>query len=171
MIADAGTIWTVGHSNVGLDTFLATVADIDLLADVRSFPHSPRFPYFDGEALQRTKPYRWYPALGGRRHDAGNRHVGWRVASFRAYAAYMETEPFRQALSDLEGEARRKRTAMMCAELLWWRCHRRLISDVLVVRGWRVIHLPGGEAHELCPFARVESDGTVVYDRELGPAR
>jgi uncharacterized protein (DUF488 family) len=77
----------------------------------------------------------------------------------------METDPFRQALAALEDEARRRRTAVMCAEALWWRCHRRLISDALLVRGWRVVHLPQGRAHELSPMARVEGDASLIYDR------
>jgi uncharacterized protein (DUF488 family) len=87
------------------------------------------------------------------------------VAAFRAYAEYMESEPFRQALSALETEGRARRTVIVCAEALWWRCHRRLISDALVVRGWTVRHLPGGKPHELSPMARIEGDGILVYDR------
>jgi len=160
------TIWTVGHSTLALDQFLEVIRDVELLADVRRFPHSPRYPHFNGEALQKVKAYRWFPDLGGRRREKGERHPAWRVAAFRAYAGYMETEPFRQALSALEEEARRRRTAVMCAEALWWRCHRRLISDALLVRGWRVIHLPQDRAHELSPMARVEDGGPIVYDRE-----
>ena len=161
----ANTIWTVGHSNLALDPFLEIVRDVELLADVRRFPHSPRYPHFNGDALQKVKDYRWFQDLGGRRHEKGERHPAWRVAAFRAYAGYMETDSFRQALSALEEEARRRRTAVMCAEALWWRCHRRLISDALLVRGWCVVHVPQEQAHELSPMARVEGDGRIVYDR------
>lgn len=160
------TLWTVGHSNLTLDRFLDVVRDIELLADVRRFPYSPRFPHFDGEALRQAKPCRWFEDLGGRRRGNGERHPAWRVAAFRAYAAYMETAPFRQALSALEEEAARQRTAILCAEALWWRCHRRLISDALLVRGWRVVHLPQGRDHELSPMARVDEAGGLRYDRE-----
>ena len=78
----------------------------------------------------------------------------------------METGPFRQALAELEQEAATRRTAILCAEALWWRCHRRLISDALLVRGWQVLHLPGGKPHVLSPMARVEGDGTLVYDQD-----
>jgi uncharacterized protein (DUF488 family) len=162
----ANTIWTVGHSNLALDQFLEVVRDVELLADVRRFPHSPRYPHFNGDALGKVKAYRWFQDLGGRRHEKGERHPAWRVAAFRSYAGYMETDPFRQALSDLEDDARRRRTAVMCAEALWWRCHRRLISDALLIRGWRVVHVPQNCAHELSPMARVEDGGRIVYDQE-----
>jgi len=155
----------VGHSNLPLEEFLELVREIDVLADVRRFPASRKFPYFNGDALARVKPVRWFPELGGRRHDPGERHPSWRVAGFRAYAGYMETEAFRLALSALEQEAAAHRTAILCAEALWWRCHRRLISDALRVRGWQVLHLPGGKPHELSPMARIEGDGTLVYDQ------
>ena len=113
------------------------------------------------------KPVRWFPELGGRRHEKGERHSAWRVAGFRAYAGYMETVAFRQSFAELEQEAAARRTAILCAEALWWRCHRRLISDALVVRGWQVLHLPGEKPHELSPMARVE-EGTLVYDRSGG---
>jgi len=162
-------LWTVGHSNLELDPFLSLVREIELLADVRRFPYSPRFPHFNGDNLRKAKPYRWFEELGGRRREKGDRHPAWRAAAFRAYAGYMETESFRRALSDLEAEASRRPTAILCAEALWWRCHRRLISDALVVRGWQVLHLPQGRAHELSPMARVDADGVLVYDGQEKP--
>jgi uncharacterized protein (DUF488 family) len=164
-VASAKVLWTVGHSNLNLDQFLTVVQDIDLLADVRRFPYSPRYPHFNGDSLQKVKGYRWFEDLGGRRQGKGERHSAWHVAAFRAYAGYMETDDFRQALSVLEEEAAGRRTAVMCAEALWWRCHRRLISDALVVRGWRVVHLPRGGTHDLSPMARVDAEGRIVYDR------
>lgn len=160
------TIWTVGHSTLPRDAFLRQVADIDLIADVRRFPRSSRHPHFDGDAIAAVKAYRWFEDLGGRRAGPGERHRAWRVPGFRAYAAYMETEPFRRALAGLEEAALGRRTAVLCAEALWWRCHRRLISDALVVRGWTVLHLPRGEQHRISPMARVEENGGLVYDRE-----
>jgi len=160
------TIWTIGHSILPLDAFLERVADIDLIADVRRFPRSARYPHFNGDAIAAAKDYRWFEDLGGRRTGPGERHRAWRVAAFRAYAAYMETEPFQRALDRLEELARGRRTAVLCAEALWWRCHRRLISDALVVRGWTVLHLPRGEEHGLSPMARVEAKGMLVYDGE-----
>jgi uncharacterized protein (DUF488 family) len=163
MIA-AKQIWTIGHSTLPLDAFLERVADIDLIADVRRFPRSTRHPRFNGDAIASVKEYRWFEELGGRRTGPGGRHSAWRVAAFRAYAAYMETEAFQEALARLEGIARSRRTAVLCAEALWWRCHRRLISDALVARGWTVVHLPRGEEHQLSPMARVEANGMLVYD-------
>jgi uncharacterized protein (DUF488 family) len=164
MSSPSKTIWTVGHSNLSLEAFLEEVREIELLADVRRFPSSRKFPYFSGESLKQRKGYQWFEGLGGRRQGKHHRHVAWRVAAFGAYAAYMESEAFRQALSVLEQAALRQRTALLCAEALWWRCHRRLISDALVIRGWLVLHLPGGRAHPLSPIARLEGD-TLVYDR------
>jgi uncharacterized protein (DUF488 family) len=138
---------------------------MELLADVRRFPFSPRFPHFNSDGLRKVKEYRWFEDLGGRRREKGERHRAWRVAAFRAYAGYMETDSFRRALLNLEREAGDRRTAILCAEALWWRCHRRLISDALVVRGWRVIHLPQGRTHDLSPMARIDADGSIVYDR------
>ena len=158
------TIWTVGHSTLVLEAFLEIVRDVELVADVRRYPSSRKFPHFNGPALAEAKPYRWFPELGGRRREKGERHPAWRVAGFRSYAEYMESEAFRRALAALEREASERRTAILCAEALWWRCHRRLISDALVVRGWEVLHLPGAERHELSPMARVEGDRTLVYD-------
>jgi uncharacterized protein (DUF488 family) len=169
--AKSKVIWTAGHSNLDLEPFLMRVREAELLADVRRFPHSPRYPHFNGDRLRKVKDYRWFEDLGGRRQEKGERHTAWRVAAFRAYAGYMETESFRQALSLLEVEAGRRRTAVLCAEALWWRCHRRLISDALVVRGWRVIHLPQGRDHELSPFARVDQNGVLVYDRAAADPR
>src|SRR5436190_7338580 len=97
MESHPNTIWTVGHSTLGLEQFLDVIRDTELLADVRRFPHSPRYPHFNGEALQNVKAYRWFQDLGGRRREKGDRHPAWRVAAFRAYAGYMDTEPFRQA--------------------------------------------------------------------------
>src|SRR6185295_14839202 len=106
--------------------------------------------------------YCWFKDLGGRRQGGGERHTSWRVAAFRAYAGYMETEPFQKALSLLEQEALTRRTTIFCAEALWWRCHRRLVSDALVARGWTVLHLPGEKPHPLSPMVRIEEDGTLV---------
>ncbi|MBV8879535.1 MAG: DUF488 domain-containing protein [Planctomycetaceae bacterium] len=160
------TIWTIGHSTLSLEEFLERVSDIDLIADVRRFPRSTRHPHFNGDALAAVKEYRWFEGLGGRRSGGGERHPAWRVPAFRAYAAYMETEPFRRALAELEAVAGKQRTAILCAEALWWRCHRRLLSDALVARGWTVLHLPRGEAHRLSPMARVDRNGMLIYDVE-----
>ena len=170
---EALEIATIGHSTHSLDRFLELLAlhGVEALADVRRFPGSRRMPHFSAESLAQELPrhgIRYLPmkALGGRR-DAhpGSPNTGWRVAGFRGYADYMETPEFAAGLAQLEAEADAQRTAVMCAEGLWWRCHRRLIADALLVRGRQVIHIgPDGRTspHELTPFAVVE-DGRLTY--------
>lgn len=157
------TIWTVGHSTLPLQEFLDLVRDIDILADVRRFPASRRHPHFSRESLEAVKPYLWFEELGGRRQGGGERHPALRNAAFRAYAAHMESPAFAEALAELEELARSRKTALLCAEGAWFRCHRRLLSDLLAARGWEVLHLPGSHPHIFTPGARI-ADGTVVYD-------
>jgi uncharacterized protein (DUF488 family) len=172
----AGTIHTVGHSNVTADAFFATIAvpGIRALADVRAIPASRRHPHFAREALaaacrERGIRYEWMPALGGRRRasTSASPHVAWEVEAFRNYADYTDSAEFAAALAALADVAVGAPTAFMCAEALWWRCHRRLIADQLLVRGWEVLHIGGGgktSPHRLPDFARV-TDGRIVYDR------
>lgn len=124
-------------------------------------------PWFWGDALAQSLPeagigYEPFPDLGGfRRPRADSPNGGWRVATFQGYADYMETEPFERALARLGELARSRRAAVMCAEAQWTRCHRRLIADALVVRGWRVCHIGSGgrsQAHRLTPFAVADGD-------------
>lgn len=141
------TIWTIGHSNRDLDDFLALLAaeQIESLADVRRFPGSRRHPQFNREALAKSLAgvgiaYQHFPALGGRRtkqSDSGQ-NAGWQVAAFAAFADYMLTEEFARAFATLSDLAARSRTAVMCAEALPWRCHRRLIADQFLTHGWQV---------------------------------
>jgi uncharacterized protein (DUF488 family) len=171
----AGTIYTVGHSNVSAEVFFATIAvpGVRTLADVRAIPASRRHPHFAREALaascaERGLRYEWMPALGGRRRAStlASPHVAWEVEAFRHYADYADTAEFVSALVELEHAARAAPTAFMCAEALWWQCHRRLIADRLLVRGWEVLHIGGGGkigAHRLPDFARVVDD-RIVYD-------
>ena len=167
----ARTIWTVGHSTLPLEDFLEVVADVDVLADVRRFPASRRHPHFSGESLAKAKPYRWFEALGGRRSGDGGRHTALRAKAFRAYAAWAETPEFLRALEDLERLAAGRRTAVLCAEAVWFRCHRMILSDILTARGWDVRHLPGGKPHRLTKGARPTSDGVVYDDGESAQAR
>ncbi len=144
-----GTIWTIGHSTRTLEEFLALLADngIEALADVRRFPGSRRFPHFNAEALAHALDkagveYVPFPELGGRRKPrADSPHTQWRNAAFRAYADYMDTEEFRVGIERLAALAREKRTAVMCSEAVWWRCHRRLISDWFTAHGTHVLHI------------------------------
>jgi uncharacterized protein (DUF488 family) len=167
-------IYTVGHSTRSAEDLLALLrqAEVELVADVRAFPNSRRHPQFNRAALAEWLPeagigYVHMPGLGGRRKPtADSPNGGWREAAFRGYADYMGSEEFRGVLSELEDEAHERPTAVMCAEAVWWRCHRRLIADALTARGWRVEHLGLGQpppTHELPDFAVVERDGTVTY--------
>ena len=167
------TIWTIGHSTRSADDFLAVLAahDIETLVDVRRFPGSRRLPQFGSDALAASLAshdiaYQWLPELGGRRRpDPASPNDGWRNDAFRAYADHIASEEFASGLAELLTLAAGSRTAIMCAELLWWRCHRRLIADVLTSLGHEVRHIrDAGEAerHELAPPARIV-DGVLTY--------
>jgi uncharacterized protein (DUF488 family) len=169
------TVYTVGHSTLALDDFLALLGDagIEGIADVRRFPASRRHPHFGRAALAAALApagiaYAWLPGLGGRRRSRPDSpHVAWRSDSFRAYADHMETAEFRDELARLVALAGERPTAVLCAEAVPWRCHRQLIADALVVRGTGVLHVVPGkspEPHRLTPFARLDGD-RVVYDR------
>jgi uncharacterized protein (DUF488 family) len=160
------TIFTVGHSTHSLEEFVDMLKahDIAQLVDVRTIPKSRRVPQFNAESLAAALPklgveYLHLKSLGGLRHakkDSVN--TGWRNASFRGYADYMGTDEFRQGIERLLKLARTKRTAIMCAEAVPWRCHRSLIGDALLVRGVRVediISSTSHREHELTPFAKV----------------
>jgi uncharacterized protein (DUF488 family) len=168
------TIWTIGHSTRSIDDFLGVLAahDIETLVDVRRFPGSRRLPQFGSDALAASLGgcdvgYKWIPELGGRRRaDPGSPNDGWRNDAFRAYADHIATEEFARGLSELLTLASASRTTIMCAELLWWRCHRRLIADVLTSIGHDVRHIrDSGEAevHTLAPPARLV-DGVLTYE-------
>jgi uncharacterized protein (DUF488 family) len=142
-------IWTIGHSTRTLQQFLALLArhEIKAVADVRRFPGSRRQPQFGHDALRNALAtegivYEWIPALGGRRRpQPDSPNTAWRNASFKGYADHIESDEFAGGLSALLELAGRMQTVMMCAELLWWRCHRSLIADVLRIRGIEVVHI------------------------------
>ncbi len=168
------TIYTIGHSTRSADDVLELLqrAGVRLVADVRAFPSSRRHPQFNRAALTEWLQdaeiaYLHMPDLGGRRKPASNSpNTAWRESAFRGYADHMASEHFRSALADLEATAHELPTAIMCAEAVWWRCHRRLIADALTARGWRVEHLGVGEpppVHELPKFAVVEQKETLTY--------
>ncbi|NYZ63170.1 DUF488 family protein [Luteimonas deserti] len=169
---DVTTLWTIGHSTRSWDDFLALLAAerIEAVADVRRFPGSRRYPWFAGEALAEHLPaagvdYLWLPQLGGRRRaQAGSPNGAWRNAAFQGYADHMASAEFAQGLDAALGLAAGRRTALMCAEAVWWRCHRRLISDLLTARGLTVCHILDAkhvQAHVLHPDARIEGDRLV----------
>jgi uncharacterized protein (DUF488 family) len=151
-----GTVWTVGHSTYPFPEFLALLQAhaIQTVADVRRFPGSRRHPQFGGEALSTSLAahhidYHWFPELGGRRRPDLLELEGsaWRHPSFRAYAQHLKSEEFARGLDSLLHVAKASLTVIMCSELLWWRCHRRLIADVMVFCGWEVIHILGATDH------------------------
>jgi uncharacterized protein (DUF488 family) len=175
-VASGSEILTVGHSNHEEGEFLELVrgAGIELIADVRANPRS-RYPQFNRSALAGTMKaagigYAPLGAdLGGRRVPADDTvNQGWGVEAFRGYADHMASKQFEAGLGMLEDLARERRTAVMCAEADWTRCHRRLLADALTVRGWRVLHLEATGSitpHELTDFAVVES-GNLTYPAE-----
>src|SRR5512135_2990563 len=167
-------IWTVGHGTRTIDEFISVLrqASVVTLVDIRSFPGSRRHPQFGQSALRASLTeaglaYMHLGGLGGRREPmTGSPHTALRVAAFRAYADHMATGEFQADLARLEAVANVTPTAYMCAETLWWRCHRRMLSDLLTVRGWEVVHLLAAgksEPHRLWDVARV-ADGALVYD-------
>jgi uncharacterized protein (DUF488 family) len=171
---------TIGHGTLAAPAFADLVIDAGLriVVDVRRFPGSRRHPHFAFEAMQRWLPaagvaYAWDERLGGRRRGReGSPNLGLRNPSFRAFADHMATPAFAAALDELLTTADRSPTAMMCAESLWWRCHRRLIADAAVLlRGAEVRHLmPDGSRrrHEPTTGAAV-TDGVVVYEPDQAP--
>lgn len=177
-------VFTVGHGTRTLEELAGILEDAGVrrLVDVRRFPASRRNPQFSRESLEESLPrrgivYDWRgDALGGRRSSPKgrpSRHVAWRVDAFRAYADYMDTSPFRDALAALEADARREPLAIMCAETLWWSCHRRLIADALTVDGFRVVHLLGPkkrDEHKLHDALRLDPQGRPVYDAGHTPS-
>lgn len=170
----AMTVWTVGHSTRSMEEFnqILITHKIKTLVDVRTFPGSRRYPQFNKEPLSKTLQsigiaYTHVPELGGRRKArADSKNTAWNNAGFRGYADHMETAEFKkgiEALLELAGETR---TAVMCAEAVWWRCHRSLISDFLKSHGVEVIHIideKKSEEHPYTPVARIV-DGELTYE-------
>jgi uncharacterized protein (DUF488 family) len=172
----SGTIYTIGHSTRSGGEFLDLLrsSGVRQLADIRRFPASRRLPHFNLEPLRRVLEaagilYRHLEALGGRRSPRSDSpHTAWKVDQFRGYADHMETVEFAAALSDLERWSVGAPTAIMCAEALYFRCHRRMTSDALLRDGFEVLHITGPgrlERHQYPPFARLEPEtGRLVYD-------
>jgi uncharacterized protein (DUF488 family) len=167
------TIFTIGHSTRPLDDFIALLAAhrVEQLMDIRSIPRSRRHPHFSTDVLSASLRdaaivYRHSSGLGGmRKPRRDSRNTAWRVEGFRGYADYMETEAFRTAIGELIAFASAAPTVIMCAEAVWWRCHRQLVADALVARGIEVRHITSTASatpHTLTEFAQV-TDGLVTY--------
>ena len=170
-------IWTIGHSTRAVDEFISLLKEneIKLLADVRAWPGSKRYPHFNKEALAESLTahglsYEHFLELGGKRKSKlDSRNTAWRNASFRGYADYMETEQFQKGIERLLDVAEETGpTAIMCAEAVWWRCHRSLIADHLKACGIEVLHILGAntiEPHPYTPAARIV-DGELSYEAD-----
>jgi len=173
---NATRIFTIGHSNRSSEDFLSLLREfgIQTLADIRRFPSSRKFSHFDREALRDLLEaedihYRWFEALGGRRQQGTREqspNTGLNSPGFRNYADYMMTNQFPAAVEELLWLGAERQTAVMCAERLYWKCHRRLLSDFLVAQGVAVTHILGRgnlRAHKLTPNARILENGMVIY--------
>ena len=177
-VSDAGgrrnPVFTIGHSTRSVAELIGLLGEAaaDLLADVRAFPRSRTNPQFNGPELERALApagitYRYLPALGGRRHagKGPSPNMLWRNESFRAYADYAGTAEFHAGLEELCALAAEHRCAVMCAEAVWWRCHRRIIADYLLAAGFEVVHILGPgklTPAALTPGAR-RTGGSLVY--------
>ena len=167
------TVHTIGHSTRSIDAFTDLLAahSIELLVDVRRWPASKRNPQFHREALASSLResgvnYLWRGDLGGFRKPAPDSiNTAWQVGAFRAYADFMLTAEFASIVREIEGLAGVKRAAFMCAEAVPWQCHRQLLADAFLVRGWTVRHImdDGCGEHRLPPFARPEGE-RIVYN-------
>lgn len=166
---------TVGHGTLEADALarLLSKAGVQRMVDIRSLPGSRRHPQFNSEVmagwlLEAGFTYRWEPRLGGRRKEKGDSpNVGLRNPSFRAYADHMRTPEFSAGLHALLEEAEAERTACMCAESLWWRCHRRLVADAAALREQaEVLHLYHDgttQPHPVTEGCRIDEAGLLVY--------
>jgi uncharacterized protein (DUF488 family) len=174
-------VWTIGHSTLALEEFVGILQAhrVQAVADVRRYPASRRWPHFAGPALNATLKtcdidYLWIPALGGRRIPLPESpNTAWRSASFRGYADHMETEEFAEGLQALLCLIYGQRTALMCAEAVWWRCHRALISDVLRWLGLKVQHIHGPTSSIPHPYSSAASivNGQLSYAIPSAPAQ
>ncbi len=176
-------LYTIGHSTRTLEELIRLLQEnrIETLVDIRSFPASRRLPQFNRENLEARLPesgiaYRWMgKELGGyrKRKDPNSPHMALGSAGFRNYADHMTGEQFRRGIEELENLARESRVAYMCAEKLWWRCHRPLVSDFLTAcRGAEVVHIIDSgrtEPHRLHRAARL-ANGELIYDVGEKPA-
>ncbi|MCC8616825.1 DUF488 family protein [Xanthomonas vesicatoria] len=173
------TVWTIGHSTKSWETFVALLKahGIQALVDVRRFPGSRRYPWFASDTMAQALQvesvrYVWLPQLGGRRKaQPGSPNGGWRNAGFQGYADHMTSAEFEDGLAQVLALARVQRTTLMCAEAMWWQCHRRLIADLLLHRGCRVLHVLSekpAQPHQLNPDARAVGRDLIYPPLQAG---
>ncbi|MGB6092425.1 MAG: DUF488 domain-containing protein [Moheibacter sp.] len=156
------TIYTIGHSTRSLEEFIDLLHSFEIknLADIRSLPGSRKFPWFDSELLEVSLKnagieYRLIKKLGGRRKShRDSKNTRWHKVAFRSYADYMESAEFGEGICELLEFAKSGRTAYMCAEAVWWRCHRSMVSDYLKAKGWTVLHIMSLKKAEEHPFTQ-----------------
>jgi uncharacterized protein (DUF488 family) len=173
---DEKIIYTIGHSTRNLQEFIDCLKafQITCLADIRSLPGSRKYPHFNRENLEVSLPgagirYVHFPELGGRRKvKPDSKNSGWRLDAFRGYADYMETPELAMGIKELEKPALKEATCYMCAESLWWRCHRSLVSDYLKLKGWKVIHIMDRSHSMEHTYTKpaVVKDGVLSYPGE-----
>jgi uncharacterized protein (DUF488 family) len=171
------TIWTIGHSTHSIEKLVAMLQSFNVqsVVDVRRYPGSRKYPQFNKEALEvllaeNSIHYVHIGNLGGRRKTSpDSKNTGWRHIAFRGYADYMETSGFKDGVEELLRSASAYRTAYMCSEALWWRCHRALISDYLKLHGWKVMHIMGSGKAEEHPYTKPSKivNGALNYEMEL----
>ena len=167
------TVWTIGHSTLSAGEFTGRLRahGLEAIADVRRFPGSRRHPQFAREAMEQWLAeagiaYTWLPQLGGRRRPvAGTPNTAWRNESFRGYADHLGSPEFAEGMAALQRLAIAHRTALMCAETLWWQCHRSRIADVLKVHGVQELHVGAAEAETAHPYTSASTvvDGELTY--------
>lgn len=169
-------IWTIGHSTRNFEEFIKLLKSfkIEILVDVRHYPGSRKFPQYNKDNLKDSLPqdgieYIHLVDLGGRRKPVPNsKNDAWRNDSFKGYADYMETEQFQKSLNILMKLAFTKRTAIMCSEAVWWRCHRSLVADILKVKNWKVMHILAENKATEHPFTQPATvvDGKLDYSEK-----
>ena len=168
------SIWTIGHSTYTFEEFVAMLHsfNIELVADIRRYPGSRKFPQFNKDSLEislqeNNIQYIHLENLGGRRKASpDSKNTSWRHLAFRGYADYMETDAFKEGINDLEKIALLQRTAYMCSEAVWWCCHRSMVSDYLKVHHWTVMHIMGIGKEQEHPYTAPAKNvnGVLSYE-------
>ena len=169
-------IFTIGHSTRSPEHFITMLQsfEIKVLVDIRNYPGSKRYPHFNKENLEASMPangiqYVHIKLLGGRRTPKkDSKNIAWKNVAFRGYADYMATDDFKKGIEELEALVANQRTAYMCSEAVWWRCHRALVSDYLKTNGWTVYHImeTGKAAEHIYTKPAKIIDGKLFYGEQ-----